>query len=1039
MQNGLALGLALCLLSVTIGVTASSPGQRSVAEAYRQAVMQVNSNDYRGAITVLQAIISDHPHLEQTYKLAVDLYIFMGELQEGESYFRSLLTASPSNSLAHYGLARIQFRQQKYPEALAGLKNVIKLNPDYAPAYGYREGLPEVYRALKRLDDGVSFFQSEIARDARNAFAHLGLARCLIRKYDWDSASSELRKSLRLKPDLLLAWHASVHIQWRQSKYSRVIQTADSLAALATERKDYEMLAYANMMLGNAHLRLGDYSTALSFLQSSLGNARRCGDLQRKAACLNTIAATYAMMGSYDRSQTYFREALMLAQQSGSAKLETRALLNIGSAYRDDGKFAQASSHFEKALHQSKSHGLKIVECHALTNLAEISSLQRDDVAATNCYTMALSIARRIADRGLEAYILRGLGSHMYQSGHYATALTYFSEARAIGQSIDDAQIVWEANSGLGACYAKQNALPSAIHHFEEAVRLYDEVRNSLTLEFLSDNFLDSKHEVHPPLVRLLAESGNKEKAFHYAEKYKAKSLLDILLQRQILLADMLPDTTRNLLKNLSQQIEELRNGKETGEPGIPEDEIAGGVRLRKAAELQLQWAQEIRRISQAHGNYLQLTNPDIVDSDFLQNSILKPHQALVEYVVGTESISAFVITPDSLFYTEIHTSRAELHQMLRNLSPVYDQGKARTDMLLNSLAVDLKVRPAFRIYETLVKPLQPYFAGKSHLIIVPDDWLHHLPFELLVSDTSRIETDYDFANVPFLIEDFTISYVPAATLLNPELHSLKEPVKGLLAVGNPTFVQEPGPPLTRAAVFGGALAAAGATNLLEAEREVNSIAGIIDSPSTTVLTGADATEASFKARAADYQVIHLATHFVNNDKEPLYSAIPLSPPVAGVEDGSLQTYEIFNLTLNADLAVLSSCSSGAGKIHRGEGLMGLYRAFLYANTPSLVLSSWAVEDNSTSAVMQSFYKYLKQGNNKAEALRKAKLDFLNAASPTGKDPYYWAPFVLVGNWQPIDFSRTERVNPILWILSILAVVGLLTTIFRMKKLAYSR
>ena len=133
---------------------------------------------------------------------------------------------------------------------------------------------------------------------------------------------------------------------------------------------------------------------------------------------------------------------------------------------------------------------------------------------------------------------------------------------------------------------------------------------------------------------------------------------------------------------------------------------------------------------------------------------------------------------------------------------------------------------------------------------------------------------------------------------------------------------------------------------------------------------------------------------------------------------------------------VLSSCKTGAGKIRRGEGLVGLYRAFLFAGTPSLVLSTWNAEDRATSAIMKAFYTNLESGLNKSSALRKAKLDFLQSVDPIKRDPYYWAPFILVGNWHPISLPNQAGTSPFLMIAlsCVLFATGLLLLQYRTAK-----
>ncbi len=133
--------------------------------------------------------------------------------------------------------------------------------------------------------------------------------------------------------------------------------------------------------------------------------------------------------------------------------------------------------------------------------------------------------------------------------------------------------------------------------------------------------------------------------------------------------------------------------------------------------------------------------------------------------------------------------------------------------------------------------------------------------------------------------------------------------------------------------------------------------------------------------------------------KKPDFSSLVLSKDTNSGEDGFLQATEIFNLNLNADLVVLSACQTGLGKLVRGEGMIGLTRAFMYAGTPAVMVSLWSVSDISTATLMGEFYRNLVKHNlNKTDALRKAQLALLK----DGKfaHPFYWAPFVLVGDWR---------------------------------------
>lgn len=180
--------------------------------------------------------------------------------------------------------------------------------------------------------------------------------------------------------------------------------------------------------------------------------------------------------------------------------------------------------------------------------------------------------------------------------------------------------------------------------------------------------------------------------------------------------------------------------------------------------------------------------------------------------------------------------------------------------------------------------------------------------------------------------------------------------------------------------------------------QEVNGIAKLYEPDEVTLYLRQAATEENVKGSSdlGTARRIHFATHGVMSERQPQYSGLVLTLDEDPQEDGLLQVYEIFNLKLNADLVVLSACETGLGKEVKGEGIIGLTRAFLYAGTPSVVVSLWPVVDRSTARLMAKFYEELNQRPDKAEALRRAKLEMIKAGGRSAH-PFHWAPFILIG------------------------------------------
>jgi CHAT domain-containing protein len=190
---------------------------------------------------------------------------------------------------------------------------------------------------------------------------------------------------------------------------------------------------------------------------------------------------------------------------------------------------------------------------------------------------------------------------------------------------------------------------------------------------------------------------------------------------------------------------------------------------------------------------------------------------------------------------------------------------------------------------------------------------------------------------------------------------------------------------------------------LVNAQEEVSNVINIFHGD---IFNNEKATESNFKLNSEGYDVLHLAMHTIIDDEDPMYSKMVFSMGNDSTNDGYLNTFEIYNLNLKAQLAVLSACNTGSGKIRNGEGIMSLARGFIYAGVPSIVMTLWEVDDKSGADIMTNFYSYLKDGQAKDKALQNAKLEYLSTASQLRAHPYFWSAYVNVGNSNPLRKSH---------------------------------
>ncbi|MCK4288988.1 MAG: CHAT domain-containing protein, partial [Bacteroidales bacterium] len=300
---------------------------------------------------------------------------------------------------------------------------------------------------------------------------------------------------------------------------------------------------------------------------------------------------------------------------------------------------------------------------------------------------------------------------------------------------------------------------------------------------------------------------------------------------------------------------------------------------------------------------------------------------------------------------------------------------------------------------------------------------LGYIPFEALISMLPDVEK-IDYRNLFYLIKNYPISYSYSATLLFKDYKTK--------TTGNKLLAFAPAYEITDKTEKNQSLVLNKFSDILipikNAKTEINNINKIFDGK---FLQDLDATELNFKTNANNFDVLHFAMHTIINDENPMYSKMVFTLDNDSIEDGFLNTYEIYNLDLNARLVVLSACNTGFGKLNKGEGIMSLTRGFLYAGVQSIIMTLWEIEDKSGAEIMTKFYNNLKKENSIDNALRKAKLDYIKSALPLRAHPYFWAAYIDIGNSAPL--YKNTLINPIMLSVIILIIITIIAVWFYRK------
>jgi CHAT domain-containing protein len=416
--------------------------------------------------------------------------------------------------------------------------------------------------------------------------------------------------------------------------------------------------------------------------------------------------------------------------------------------------------------------------------------------------------------------------------------------------------------------------------------------------------------------------------------------------------------------KRLSRLIEDLN--WYSSQAGLAEDkgdQRSAGVADRyrhTVVRCERQIAQLFRRMETEAPGFAEIQQMKSVSLADLRET-LQPGETVVEYFTTGEHISAFVASRDGIQVVRRIAAKAEVERLLETLRfqiEKFNYGPEYVETYFGQLRRSAN-EILGQIYSLVFWPLEPMIDG-NRLIVIPHGALHYVPFHALHDGTG------------YLIDRFEISYAPSAAVLK-----LCRARYTAGQIANTKAEHSNGDLLV-------ALGAgeAGTPNI---EQEIEALAAIF--PNSVTLTGAQATRENLLAVAPRARFLHLASHGYFRRDNPMFSFLKLAGE-------SLHFYNLLDLKLTAEMVTLSACHTGVNKVFPGDELHGLMRGFLHAGAPSVVASLWAVSDLSTADLMREMYSHLRAGETKRAALRRAQLTIKDAYG----HPYYWAPFVLMGN-----------------------------------------
>jgi len=945
----------------------------------------------------------------------------------------------------------ICIKKGQYTEAKNNLQSAInKTVQNYGEKHGYLSDsynlLGMVYFFVSEYDSSEIYIRKSLnliietkgdsSLPAANRYSSLG--NVYAQKGDYKNALSNYNKDLAIRtkflgennPELAVAYSNLSNVYNSLGEFAQAIEynkkSLDLTIKTQGEKNPDVAMSYFN--LGGVYIEKEEFDQALQFAQKALDIRKELfGEKHPQvAASLQQMAIIYKSQGQFDLSVQYYTKSLNIQKTLiGEKSNEVAGLYNgLGQLYKDQKDYRSARKYYSEALEiYIAIFGENYVGVAAVyNNLGTVYSDQRKFDSAVYFQEKSIEISEKIFNKKssnlVKPYL--NLANLYYDKGDSYKALENFQKS-IIANVVDfnPESTNYYANPFLNNYYDIKNLLKSLqgkaralSKKYNKDKELYD-LKVSCETYLLCDTLIDKirklttskadklelsviASEIYEDAINSyigLYEAQKNETetgvtnedlkiAFYLSEKNKAGTLMEAIAGVEAQKFAGIPDSLLSIEKVLSDEIAYCE--KQLALQPDPDEEKLYRNQLFQA---NLKYKELIQDFERKFPKYFEIKYSNKGITLEQMQSILDKKTLLRSYFVGRNDICIFNIYNNSIKFSRISkppTLDAEI-QKIRNL--------LTTGRLKDVAEYSARSYNLYRILfpDTIAPQIK-------NLIIIPDGYLGFIPFEALL--TAKYDGDPKlYKDYPFLIKKYFCSYTYSANLFYktfPKTDTRVRPANDWLGLA-PGFIGDNVQEFEEVAVdaIPGTLA------------EVDQISKSFIDNKLKVFSriNKDANESLMKSGVLkDYKFLHIATHGFVNSEKPELSGVMFSKEAGNTNDGILYSGEIYNLQLNSDLVTLSACETGLGTVTKGEGIIGLSRALLYAGTKNILVSLWKVSDASTTNIMIDFYSNILKANKAdfskmpdfANSLEEAKLKMINEGGKFAH-PFYWSPFILIG------------------------------------------
>jgi len=873
-----------------------------------------------------------------------------------------------------------------------------------------------VYDDQNKFDNALTYYQHalkiletlQLQSTSDAATNHIYTMSSLFNRGDFVQAIEHGKRAIEIYQSLSLPEHANV-----ASAYAKLGEMYTALGDFEKAKDhllhslDIFVRKYPQKLsaVGGAHILLGEVYNNIGMSELAISSSEK-GILLFEQAFgqyhpqvgfrYEQLAGIYFNTKHYDDAIRYYRKAIT-ARERVTDSLSRNDLsslhASIGKVYISKGKCDSALSSLQMALKIEKHSQEKNILQSAILQqrFGELALHQKMFDKALNYYQKALfdlTVTSNSSD------------VHMLPSEADIEKSIYKREIlNVITGKADIFEQLFERHSNLGD-------LISAFNHYTQSLNILDDVRKQYSSDASKFYLAELGASLYRKGCRTALQLYEKtkqqkylEQAFVIADRSKGNVLLERLFDGNAKRVADIPDSILHVENELLNRIAYL----ETAISRLSESNEIKGVLVRvyenEHFELKQKHQALIELLEKKYPKYYALKYAKYSFSLGEVQHHLADDEMLVEYFIDEKKIYLFSVSKTSLSLKKVNGTE-HIGRMVRQFSSS-----------LKTIDAELYRATGSELYVSLVKPLNLDRLQTKKLIIVPDGFLHYIPFEALPMSKSATGS-IDFTKLEYLISQYDISYSYSASfdltqqkkdaghiVTSPSFAGFapvfKDSSKNSDVFANRTFAEESGISDVRSITLDGKKF----NELKYSENEIVSISNTLKNHQATVknFLHTSASEKNFKFFSPLYDIVHIATHGFINEKNPKLSAVIFSQPQTTSEDddGILYLNETCNLNLKAQLVVLSSCESGIGQLIHGEGMIALSRGLLYAGAKNIIFSLWKVSDKQTYALMDELYKNIAEGKSYASSLRLAKLSMIRSQETSF--PGKWSGFVLIG------------------------------------------